>query len=303
MSHPLLFLVFNRLDTTSEVFKRISEYRPNKLYIASDGARENKTGEKKFVQDVRDFILSEIKWECEVKTLFRERNLGCKLAVSEAISWFFKHEEMGIILEDDCLPDISFFQYCEELLERYKDDSRIFCISGNNFTSHSKQARDSYYFSSFPHIWGWATWRRAWANYDLQMNDWPDFKKNRLLKLSNYSFGTKRYLENVFESAYHNRINTWDYQWVYSCIKNNGLTIIPRVNLVNNIGFDDRATHTTNEPSFSTKSYNLDFPLVHPSIVITNSHLDKLTAEKHFSLGFVPYTKLYIKKLFREFFS
>lgn len=160
----ILLLIFNRLDTTQLVFEAIQKVKPPRLYIASDGARIDKLSEDSLVGDVRNYVINNIDWDCEVKTLFREENLGCKLAVSGAISWFFQNEGHGIILEDDCLPDHSFFRFCEEMLLKYSDDERIGMISGDNFQFGGSQVEDSYYFSRYPHIWGWATWKRAWKS-------------------------------------------------------------------------------------------------------------------------------------------
>ena len=158
----VLFLIYKRLDTARRVFEVIRVARPPRLYVASDGPRESKEGEAEKVQAVRDYVMSHIDWDCEVKTLFREKNLGCKYAVSGAISWFFENEEMGIILEDDCLPSMSFFWFCEELLDKYKDDERIVNITGCNFQQGRNNTGYSYYFSIYSHIWGWAGWRSSW---------------------------------------------------------------------------------------------------------------------------------------------
>jgi hypothetical protein len=165
---PILFLIFNRPDTTKAVFESIKSIKPLKLYIAADGARGNKLGEDLLVEETRAIIQS-VDWECEVKTLFRKENLGCKVAVSSAIDWFFENEEQGIILEDDCLPDASFYGFCENLLDYYKNDERVFHISGNNFQDGIIRGDGSYYFSKYNHSWGWATWRRVWKTYDVNM--------------------------------------------------------------------------------------------------------------------------------------
>ena len=174
---PILFLIFNRLDTTRRVFEEIRKQKPRQLFVASDGPRVNKDGEREIVEKTRKLVLDNIDWECEVKTLFRGENLGCKIAVSSAIDWFFENIEEGIILEDDCLPAQSFFGYCEELLEKFREDGRISVISGDNFQFGWRNTSDSYYFSKNCHIWGWATWRRAWERYDVEMKTYPNFKK------------------------------------------------------------------------------------------------------------------------------
>jgi hypothetical protein len=174
LNTAVLFLVFNRLDTTKQVFEAIRQAEPPRLYVAADGARANKEGEADKAQAVRDYIMQNIDWEYEVKTLFQEENLGCKYAVSGAIDWFFENEEMGIILEDDCLPSQSFFWYCEELLKKYKDNTRVWHIGGTNTEIISKDILSSFYFSQLNNIWGWATWKsQIESHIDIQP-DWAE---------------------------------------------------------------------------------------------------------------------------------
>lgn len=239
LNTAVLFLVFNRLDTTKQVFEAIKQAKPPRLYIAADGARTSKEGEAEKVSIVRDFILQNIDWDCEVKTLFREENLGCKYAVSGAIDWFFEQEEMGIILEDDCLPSQSFFWFCEELLKRYKGDKRIGHISGyNHFPNRIKES--DYFYSTMPGIWGWATWRDRWESYDVNIKTFSQSHS-----CINDRFRDKylcKYWINIFNNI--NALDTWDYQWTYNLIVNNYNAIRPSLNLVRNIGFGMEATHT-----------------------------------------------------------
>ena len=258
--HPLntavLFLVFNRLDTTKQVFEAIREAKPPRLYIAADGARVDKDGENKKVEAVREYILSNIDWDCEVKTLFRENNLGCKMAVSSAIDWFFDNEEMGIILEDDCLPSQSFFWFCEELLERYKDDMRVGQISGDNFQKGIKRGDADYYFSIYNHIWGWASWANRWEKYDVELDTITDTKFIKNLFQNN---NTKSYWLQVYENMKMKKIDTWDYQWTFTLWNNNQLTVLPNINLIENIGFGEDATHTISEGEFANlKKHDID---------------------------------------------
>jgi hypothetical protein len=281
--HPLstavLFLVFNRLDTTKQVFEAICQAKPPRLYIAADGARATKEGEADKVNAVRDYILSNIDWECEVKTLFREQNLGCKYAVSSAITWFFENEEMGIILEDDCLPSQSFFWFCEELLERYKDDMRIGQISGDNFQNGIKRGEADYYFSIYNHIWGWASWVNRWKNYDVMLNH---IKDSNFIEDLFSDKKTIRYWKDTFETMKQQKINTWDYQWTFTLWNNEQLTILPNVNLIKNIGFGADATHTTGESELSNMEH---FEMVlksHPKEVVQNEKADDLTSKQIF---------------------
>jgi len=281
----VLFLVFNRLDTTKQVFEAIREAQPPRLYIAADGARETKEGEKEKIEAVREYILNHIDWKCEVKTLFREQNYGCKMAVSGAIDWFFENEEMGIILEDDCLPSQSFFWYCEELLEKYKHDMRIWHIAGNNFHFGWKRDKDySYYFGGiYGSIWGWASWKNRWKNYDVNMKNYDEvIAKNYLENCYDGSQAVKNRIKDF--SSIKNGLDTWDFQWVYTRWINNGLTIIPIKNLVKNLGFGEDATHThsINDKRANMNTYNINLPLQHPIFIIRDA-----VSEKKFYNDFV----------------
>lgn len=277
----ILFLVFNRLQTTKKVFSAIREMKPSRLYIASDGHRINCPGEADQVNEVRDYILANVDWNCEFETLFREHNLGCRRAVEGAITWFLDHEPMGIILEDDCLPDLSFFRFCEELLERYQSDTRIMAVSGDNFQPNNSKQQYSYYFSRYPHCWGWATWARAWDLYDSSMKAWPAIRDTGKLENVFCSTSEARYWSNKFQQTYDNKIDTWDYRWTLSCWLQNGLTVLPATNLVSNIGFNTEATHTSKEmASVSCKIHPLNFPLSHPPYIIRDAIADQITYDR-----------------------
>jgi hypothetical protein len=274
---PILLLVFNRLDTTMAVLDAIRKVSPARLYVASDGPRQSRAGEDIKVKAVRDYVMSCVTWACDVKTLYRDENLGCRKSVSGAIDWFFEHESEGIILEDDCLPDLSFFAYCDELLERYRDDERIMAISGNNFQQGRERTADSYYFSKHSHCWGWATWQRAWKQYDRDMAGWPKCRDNRELRyLADTGRAFSRYWEGIFDAAAAGKVDSWAYRWTFSCWMQSGLTCLPRVNLVSNIGFGPESTHTGNSDSWlgALPRASLEFPLRHPSHVVRNVDAD-----------------------------
>lgn len=278
---PVLFLIFNRLDTTKQVFEAIRKAEPPRLYIASDGPRENKEGEKEKVETIRKYVLEHIDWDCEVKTLFRDKNLGCGKAVSQAITWFFENEEMGIILEDDCLPSQSFFWFCEELLERYKDDERIGMISGFNYGYTNRLIKYSYYFSKYPMIWGWASWRNRWLNCDFNMNNLYEVELTKQLLLI---FDNKKYKEkmNILKAVKENKIDTWDYQWSFNLYLNNQLTIIPKNNYIINIGFGYDATHTKRGNCYEkVKNENIKIDFVHPPYLIQDIKLYKFLNKKN----------------------
>lgn len=279
----VLLLVFNRPDTTKQIFEAIKVVQPPRLYVAADGARIDRSGEAENVQSVRENIIAGIDWDCEVLTLFREENLGCKVSVSSAIDWFFENEEMGIILEDDCVPNQSFFWYCEELLDKYKDDTRIWHISGDNFQNGNIRGDGSYFFSNYIHIWGWATWRRAWNHYDVKMRTFPEFKnQQKIFSVSNNKKIQKVWLD-ILEIVYSGEIDTWDYQWVYTCFSNGALSIMPNQNLISNIGFGEEGTHTSDKANqlANLKLSELTFPLVEPTFILINKDADNYSAKKY----------------------
>jgi hypothetical protein len=276
LKSPVLFLVFNRPDTTKRVFEAIRQARPLQLFVAADGPRENKPGEVERCKEVRKIVHDGIDWNCKVKTLFRDKNLGCKVAVSSAINWFFEHVEEGIILEDDCLPHPTFFRFCEELLNKYQDDERIGQVSGDNFQFGKRCTEYSYYFSRYNHVWGWATWRRVWKNYDVDMKFWPEIRDSGWLQgwLENKKLA--KYWTRIFENMYRGKIDTWDYQFTFGCWIQNYLTILPNVNLVSNIGCYS-GTHATRGKGKSANipTEAMKFPLVHMPFVIRDSYGDK----------------------------
>jgi hypothetical protein len=276
--------VFNRLKPTKIVFKEIASCKPSKLYIASDGVRKSNLEDEKNVLKVRDYIINNINWDCEVKTLFRENNLGCKYAVSSAIDWFFDNEKMGIILEDDCLPSQSFFYYCKEMLVRYENDLRFWHINGSQFQDGIKRGEDSYYLSKFPHIWGWATWSNRWKYYDVEMKNYDFFIKEKIMNNIFNDEVSRNYWSDIFLRGYQGRTDAWDYQWAYTCFLNSGISVTPNVNLIENIGFGADATHTFNMTSklANIKSHNISFPLSHPKFLIINDEADNYVKKNIF---------------------
>lgn len=286
----VLLLVFNRPKETQQVFTALQQARPSRLYIASDGPREGNDTDQENIMAVRE-IVAKVDWECTVSTLFREQNLGCKNAVSSAITWFFSHEEEGIILEDDCVPDQSFFLFCQELLAHYRHDTRVMAISGDNYQCGQKRTSFSYYFSRYPHCWGWATWKRAWQLWDGSLRDWPEVNEQGLLE--NIADGNPLfapYWRKIFEACFAGNIDSWAYPWTFTCWKQSGMTILPNVNLVSNIGFGPDATHTKREDSrwANLSADAIRFPLDHPPYMIRDFAADRYTEEEHFSLNVPP---------------
>ncbi len=271
MKSPVLLIVFNRPDNTRQVFNRIKEAQPPRLYIAADGPRKNRKDDETNCSECRN-IVQEIDWPCEVHTLFREKNLGCARGVSEGITWAFENEDRLIILEDDCVPQLTFFSFCDEMLERYKDDTRVWQVCGRSHHSDMDFFNHSdYIFSRFSHIWGWATWKRCWEQYDLYMNDFPQFREmGGLLNTAQAKWIGKRENE-LFEKVYKeiksvDVYNTWDYQWGYIKNKNNGLGIVPCQNLILNIGVD--GAHTSGRSGDTLPLGDMPTKLRHPLFVI-----------------------------------
>ncbi len=279
---PILFLTFNRFEKTKLVFDRIKNIKPTQLFISSDGYRPNVVGEKKNVEKIRNFLLDEINWECDVFTKFNDYNLGCKIGVSSAIDWFFENVSEGIILEDDCLPNQSFFVFCDVLLKKYRHDVSIGMISGNGIgTSRINYNESSYTFSKYPMIWGWASWKRVWDLYELNPN-YDDKEINQILR----SVGTKskNFWINVYEKLRYNRIDTWDYQVTFTFLKNSLISVIPTKNLISNIGFDSEATHTKKDKLENSilDTQEIDFPLISPKIKKPNIILDRYYESSEF---------------------
>lgn len=284
LSTPVAFIIFNRPDTTQKVFNAIRQAKPPKLLVIADGARIDKEGEAELCQQTRA-IINQVDWDCEVLTNYSDVNLGYRKRVSSGLDWVFEQVEEAIILEDDCLPHPTFFRYCQELLEKYRDDERIMMISGDNFQFGRKRTEYSYYFSHYGHIWGWASWRRAWIKNDDSMKLWQELRDNNWLKDVLGNDQAVAYWSRIFQSVYDG-FNTWDYIWVFTMWVNNGLCILPEVNLISNIGFGS-GTHTTsqNSPLADIAVESLSFPLKHPPFVIRNTQADNFTEQTLFSGG------------------
>ena len=281
----VLFLIFNRPDTTSRVFEEIRKAKPSRLYIAADGPRAGRPDEEILCEQSRA-VLAKIDWKCELQTLFRPVNLGCKHAMSSAIDWFFEQEEEGIILEDDCLPDQSFFYYCDTLLEKYRFDTRIRHIAGSNLQRGKTWGDASIYFTNQTHVWGWASWRRVWKDYDKELKRYDEREVHE--KLSNI-FNDRFVLEEwtkFFIQLKAGEIDTWDYQLAFTNFFNNGLSVNPNVNLITNIGFREDATHTlsTNSPYANIPLQQL-WEITYPTYVLPEKKADYALFTYDFNLA------------------
>lgn len=298
---PVLFVIFNRPETARIVFDQIKKVKPEKLYVVADGPRLNKNDDAQKCNQARK-IIEEVDWDCTVIKNFRDTNFGCTRSVSSAVSWFFEKEEKGIILEDDCAVDESFFYFARELLEKYKDDNRIFSINATNFLPQNNFVTDSYYFSRVFHCWGWASWRRAWKYYDLEMKDLDDFVKQQVLKNYYKDKYIIKYWHGTLKNVQRN-LDTWDFQAAFIPFKENMLCINPCVNLVSNIGFEENvdATHPISQdedPRLIMRKIN--FPLIHPKFIVCNEKADLLETYSHRKIENL---NVRIKKFFKRTFK
>jgi hypothetical protein len=240
---PVLFLIFNRPGLTEKTFAAIREARPKQLFVAADGPRKGRDDETVICQKTRDDVIQNIDWPCELKTLFRNDNVGCKVAVSSAISWFFEHVEKGIILEDDCLPNLDFFKFCSDMLGYYRDNKEIWQING---TCWSKKLFKNYSFTNYPLIWGWATWRDRWQQYDLEMTTFDEYLSSGRLAEVSKNKSVHDHFTNFFQKCKYDSLDTWDCQWVLTIFYHRGICICPDRNLISNTGCGVDATHTHN---------------------------------------------------------
>ncbi|RYZ31706.1 MAG: hypothetical protein EOP49_38580, partial [Sphingobacteriales bacterium] len=232
---PVLLLLFNRPHYAFEVISALEAARPAQIYVAVDGPRAGHPTDAENVEKCLALV-AQIDWPCRIEILKRDENLGCGRAVSEAISWFFEHEPMGIILEDDCVPTPAFFRFCAEMLLRYQNDERVMHITGTRW-NEEYPIEQSYFFTAIGHIWGWATWRRAWQHYDFRMSTWPSERYTKIIAQHFPAHRHVLYWESNFDTVYHQtEKHTWDYQWQYTLFRNGGLSVTPRKNLIQNIG-------------------------------------------------------------------
>jgi hypothetical protein len=299
MKTPIAFIIFNRPDNTKKVFEIIRQAQPSRLLVIADGPRANRPDDIEKCAATRA-VIDQVDWDCEVTKNFSDKNLGCGTRVSSGITWVFDQVEEAIILEDDCIPHPTFFRYCEELLERYRFDSRVMHISGSNFWATKHPREQSYLFSHYSQMWGWASWRRAWQHYDFQMKQWPEVKQKNLLKdllIDQHAADT---WTKIFQNVVDGGVDTWDYQWHFACWLQHGLAIVPNVNLVSNIGFDEDATHTFTPKSFSSDAdapqlsvpaTEIGFPLTHPQMMVRDSEIDQFIQDFYYD---------YYPKLFKR---
>jgi hypothetical protein len=274
---PVVLILFNRPDALRRVFERVAEARPETLFLIADGPREGNSGDHELCAKARD-IVSDISWPTEVHVNFSEINVGCGRRIASGLDWVFSRVSEAIILEDDCLPSSQFFPFCEEMLGRYRNDNRIGVISGDNFVTPELRCSESYYFSRYAHVWGWATWRRTWRLFDFQLSKWPRFRSPDLLSKITQRPETVRFWTEVFDHQYISH-SAWANRLVFTCFVNGLLNIIPEQNLVSNIGWGEAATHAmdSESPLANLPTGHIEFPLRHPDFFIPFREADELT--------------------------
>ncbi|MBZ8180247.1 glycosyltransferase family 2 protein [Oscillatoria salina] len=283
LNTPVAMIIFNRPQTTEKVFEAIRQAKPPKLLVIADGPRADKPGEAEKCAATRA-IIDRVDWDCEVLKNYSDLNLGCGKRPATGLDWVFDTVEEAIVLEDDCLPDPTFFRYCEELLDRYRYDERIMTICGLNIQFGRQRTDYSYYFSRYNHCWGWASWRRAWQHFDYELNLWPEIRdKNLLIDILGDARAAKVW-SHTFELTYTEKRDWWDFQWTFANWVQGGLAILPAVNLISYIGYNEDATHTTEARS----QYNnltteaMSFPLKHPPYVVRNLEADRFTENTYY---------------------
>lgn len=283
---PILLLTFNRPETTIRVFERITQIEPQNLYIASDSPRQGHPEDKEKISKVLHTCLNP-SWDCNTHFFpGQKENKEGRLGIVAAIDWFFEHNEYGIIFEDDCVPDLSFFSYCSELLERYKDNDRIGAICGSNFQFGHNLIKESYYFSKYPMLWGYGTWKRVWKYYDIRIKDWPVLRDHEdwLKDIFPGDRIAQKYWMKIFDGVYEGSIYSHDYQIAFLLWKLNAFSIIPASNLISNIGFGSNSTHTSDSrsPYSNMPTEPMKFPMIHPTEMVSNIAADMYTQDTVF---------------------
>jgi hypothetical protein len=276
---PVLLMVFNRPEIARGLLGCMRACRPPQLFIAADGPRPECEADTKLCAETRN-VFDEVDWPCEVKTLYQDTNLGLKTGVITAINWFFAHVESGVILEDDCHPTPGFLAFAGEVLERYADVPEVMHISGCNMQPSQTFSSASYFFTEVGHVWGWATWRRAWSLYDVTMGDWPSIRHTCGLTAP----PLRRALGRKFSSAYAGRKASWSRIWYYTLVRYKGLAVIPSVNFVRNVGFGQDATHTKSDRSHPLRvdpNGEMTFPLLHPAELSPNKRYEEYLVVFH----------------------
>ena len=300
---PVVLIVFNRPELAAKSFECVRAIKPIELFVISDGPRENNTSDIHLCEEVEK-VVREVDWDCKTHYIFSETNLGLKERVRTGLNYVFDRVDKAIILEDDCIPHEDFFGFCNDLLEKYNDDSRVSVITGNNFQKGNWRGDASYYFSRYNHCWGWATWKRAWELYDRDISFWPTWKISEEWKKQFTTSRERKYWEHIFEEVYQGKKNSWAYPWTACVWKNNGLTATPNVNLVTNVGFDEQSTHTTSKHIwYANMPVSHLGNVVHPNFVNVCKVADEFTFGSVFSVSSVKRVKNKLINISSRFLS
>lgn len=294
---PIALFVFNRPDCTARVLTAVRAARPAQLYVVGDGPRVGRTEDQVNCAAVRRVVEQAIDWPCAVQMNFSTENLGCGRRISSGLDWVFEQAERAIVLEDDCVPDPTFFPYCAELLERYADEPRVGMISGCNFRASAAPPTESYFFSAYNFIWGWAAWRRSWRLFDATMTRWPELRDSRWLQTWLRSRTAAAYWHERFDAMHRGQIDTWDYPWTFSLWASGLVSILPSVNLVTNIGFGPGATHSpAADGRLGIAAARMSFPLRHPATITRDFSADHFFERHVFRIGWKHVAKSWLRK-------
>ncbi len=298
MSTAVVFIIFNRPNTTEKVFEMIRQFKPSQLLVIADGPRPHFPADVEKCLATRK-IIEQVDWNCQVLKNYSDKNLGLKRRISSGLNWVFDQVEEAIILEDDCLPHPSFFPFCEELLDKYRHDQRIMTISGNNFQFGRRRTEYSYYFSRYALIWGWATWRRAWQDNDIDMKHWVSVRDGNWLRDILDDSRAVKYWSRIFQNCYDGKINSWAFTWTFTSWIQHALSILPNVNLVSNIGFSADACNTRDiySPFANHHTEAMEFPLNHPPFRVRDAQADKFTQRTLFDIGLMSKVRSKAKKV------
>ena len=298
---PILFIVYRNPTITKKVFQQIKKIKPNKLYIASDGYPQNHKKIQNEVKKTRE-IFNDIGWKCSIKKKFSNHNQGLKKGVVSAIDWFFQHEKQGIILEYDCFPSVAFFEYCKVLLKKYKKNNEIYSISGSNLTDNKKWSENDYFCTSLTPVWGWATWQRSWKLYKKKIN-YRDLNTILLKIKKQYAFPYNIFLKNNYKNNFKNiNQSTWSFNFMFHQILKNKKCILPKYNLIKNLGFGKKSTnaHLTLNIYGDQKIHNLKIKnILHSKKLIVNYNADNILLKKCFKYMYLSYIQKKIKNFFK----
>jgi hypothetical protein len=275
MQTPVALLIFNRPEITRRLVAEIIKANPPKVLVFADGPRPHHPQDAELIRATKA-VISEAPWNCEVLTNYSEANLGTRYRPATGLDWVFEKVESAIFFEDDCLPHPSFFRFCDELLERYRDDERVMMISGDNFLRNHRLSSDGYFFSHYVGIWGWATWRRAWRHYDVEIRQWSSLRETRFLHDLLGNNEEAEFWRVYFDRIVSGETRTWDHQWQFACWAQHGLSITPAVNLCTNVGFGPEAQHNKefNPKLAALAVHEMEFPLRHPATMVRSREYD-----------------------------